>query len=218
MTLTNELKVENKKRSFVIFAVIHLAALFILPLLGYLKTDFGVWLMQPLISFGYYLILGILPIICFIRIGMRQSEFVILKIKQKVLKGFGIGFLIGIVVVIVFMAVNQFQFGIPDKDLLIKIILYATLAAMFEEIIFRGFYLQQADKRMGFTKANILISLIFAVLHIPSQLLSGGLLWQPLVMLMVISLWLGYLLKKTNSLWCVIIVHAAYNISASLFS
>ena len=92
--------------------------------------------------------------------------------------------------------------------------LIVILAGPFEEIPFRGFYLKEFSDRWGFVRANILSSAMFAALHLrafsPRELLNCGLLF-------FISMWLGYLYKRSDSLWAPVIVHSAYNVLTVVF-
>jgi len=120
---------------------------------------------------------------------------------------------IGVFVFIVFFAVNGFRFSQNlnfKRD--IVFVLGTMMVGLFEEISLRGFYLQVLESRMGFLKANILSSLMFACLHAVTLLKSSENMMLSLIMFMIISLWLGYIFKKTKLLWVPIIVHALYNL------
>ena len=87
------------------------------------------------------------------------------------------------------------------------------LVGVLEEIPMRGFYLQKFESRMGFLKANILSSLLFTSLHVFDLIQDEANLVFSLALLFIVSLWLGYIFKKTKSLWTVIIVHSIYNLA-----
>ena len=95
----------------------------------------------------------------------------------------------------------------------------ATLAQVWfspisEEIMFRGFVLPQLTNRMAFWKANLLQAVLFTAMHWPNWIWTGG--FGPSILSMsvgvfAIALLLGWLVKRTNSIWPGVVVHIVNN-------
>jgi membrane protease YdiL (CAAX protease family) len=99
------------------------------------------------------------------------------------------------------------------------IALWSTSVSSFsEEILFRGFILNQLRERASFRAANLVTALLFVLIHLPNWLWTRG--FQPQLLsdcvgIFVLACFLGYLLKKTDSLWACVAAHAANNFLAS---
>lgn len=79
------------------------------------------------------------------------------------------------------------------------------LTAVPEEWFFRAYYLTQLAKYTSSSKANIISSVLFGVLHIPTQGAAGLLVTLP-------SLVFGCIYIKYKRLGIVILLHAASNL------
>jgi len=95
-----------------------------------------------------------------------------------------------------------------------------------EEIMFRGFVLPQLSSRMGFWKANALQALFFTAMHWPNWIWvnpnigAGGLQLGVLassVSVFIIGLLLGWLLRRTNSIWPPVAIHIFNNFLVGFF-
>ena len=87
-----------------------------------------------------------------------------------------------------------------------NLLMIAVLPGICEELLFRGFIIRGFEKR-GFWSAIIITAFLFAVLHLdPFRFLP----------VMMIGIWLGYLLLKTQSLYVPMLAHAANNSLAVL--
>ncbi|WP_430791466.1 CPBP family intramembrane glutamic endopeptidase [Virgibacillus flavescens] len=73
----------------------------------------------------------------------------------------------------------------------------------------------------SFWKANSITSLLFASIHIPIWLYKGlfefPYILNAILTTFVLGIIFGFIYKKTNSLWSVIIIHSMYNLLVSLF-
>jgi membrane protease YdiL (CAAX protease family) len=97
-----------------------------------------------------------------------------------------------------------------------------TLAQVFfspigEELLFRGFVLPQLIGRFGFWIANALQSLLFTAMHWPNWLWVNG--FQPWILTTSISIFflgllMGWLLRRTKSLWPPVAAHIVNNFLA----
>jgi membrane protease YdiL (CAAX protease family) len=85
---------------------------------------------------------------------------------------------------------------------------------IFEEIMFRGFVLPQLNRRMEFWEANVLQAAFFTAMHWPNWIQVNGLQFSILassISIFVIGLLLGWLLRRTNSIWPPVAVHILNN-------
>jgi len=96
---------------------------------------------------------------------------------------------------------------LPGGWIVISVLALAVWTPVAEEMFFRGFVLQGLANRWSFTPAVIVSSGVFAALHLSPALLLP---------VFVTGLLLGFLYRRTGSLWPSIAVHAAQNLVAVL--
>jgi membrane protease YdiL (CAAX protease family) len=102
------------------------------------------------------------------------------------------------------VATAQFFFACPPAPMLaLAIPVRAVLTPLFEEFIHRGYILNALLPR-GKVLAVVVSAVLFGLMHEP----------QTIVTAIVIGLVLAVLTVKLGALWCPIIVHATYNLSA----
>lgn len=77
-----------------------------------------------------------------------------------------------------------------------------VLAPLFEEIIFRGYLQKRLRETRGVVFSIVFSSLIFAVLHFQLNVI---------ISVFVLSLFIGYLREKFDSIWPGVMVHALRN-------
>ncbi|WII37493.1 CPBP family intramembrane glutamic endopeptidase [Paenibacillus thiaminolyticus] len=79
----------------------------------------------------------------------------------------------------------------------------------------RGFLLRQLTERLPFARANLLVSALFVLIHVPVWL-NGGAVWLDMLWraadMMVFSLIAGCMWKRTGSLWAPALFHTANNL------
>lgn len=86
-----------------------------------------------------------------------------------------------------------------------------------EEILYRGFILSEFRERMGFWSANLLTSALFVLIHWPHWLWATGFKpWMAVtsVTMFILSVFLGYLVKLTDSIWPSVAAHILNNFVA----
>lgn len=88
------------------------------------------------------------------------------------------------------------------------------LAPVVEEILFRGFFLQNLSTGLKFKTANFINSLMFLLIHVPGWIVLHKLSFEIGFFVFVFSIIQGYVFKKTESLWSCILIHAITNITA----
>lgn len=186
-------------------------------LLLYIWVYLMVWLTVRYSLSGLFSLGTIIPVYLYVRyVDIRQPlEF--LKLGQENLIA---GYLWGIVLAVAFTAIfamklHYWGYGSIYYDWpMMDVINIVVVASLVEEIFFRGFLLQKLMEVASFSKANIMVTLLFVTLHFPVWL-SDGLnalqIAESLVYLAGFSWVLGYVFHCSNSLWTPIILHAANN-------
>ncbi|MGI2729405.1 CPBP family intramembrane glutamic endopeptidase [Bacillus cytotoxicus] len=133
------------------------------------------------------------------------------NLRRGVVWGIFLSLLIGIRFTIEIYLINHqsFHFVLPLNSYLNVFL----LAGLTEEIVFRGFILNELQKRFLFWRANGITAVLFLVVHYPVWLYRGEFwdLWSHCYVLLL-GLIFGYVYKKTNSLWSVIILHSFHNL------
>ena len=92
-----------------------------------------------------------------------------------------------------------------------------VVSPLLEEVVFRGVVLQGLTRQLPFAFGNLITSLLFLLYHIPAWMARGqsisllGCLW-----IVVVSIWLGYSLRRSRSLWTCIIIHAVHNLALAV--
>lgn len=95
--------------------------------------------------------------------------------------------------------------------ILIKSITLVTFVAVLEELIFRGFFLTGLKEAWGERIGLLLMAVIFSAVHLPMAE-ADRLPWPlPILVLLLISLILGYSYLRTRSLWFPIGIHFAWD-------
>ncbi len=89
-------------------------------------------------------------------------------------------------------------------------------ATLVEEIYFRGFLLNKLWQTMGFWRANLASSSLFALIHFPGWFALGNFA-SPLIVadvfgILVFGMAFGWVMKRTGSLWPAYVLHALNNL------
>lgn len=91
---------------------------------------------------------------------------------------------------------------------------FVLLSPFLEEVVFRGYYLPILVDLIGRTKAVILSSALFSLMHLPQFLIFGyepALILQNLGFIAVLGSVFGVLTLMTKRLWPSTLLHAANN-------
>ena len=171
-------------------------------------------------------LLWVLPAGLYVFYSERKNTLIDLKIASPInWRGLGIGFAASVLYFVVVFTVEKLNSGRTLTPLL-----YAsasawlvTFAQVFfspisEEILFRGFVLPQLMDRMPFWKANIIQGILFTATHWPNWVwVNGFQTWIIVtsVSIFILALFLGWLLRRTNSIWPPIVVHIINNFLSS---
>jgi uncharacterized protein len=140
-----------------------------------------------------------------------------LKLWHNAPKGLTVGSLIGLAFVAKDLVRATLLGGLAPDFAGLRPLTF--LSAFVEEVVFRGLVLQRAGEYMGFWKANALSAGLFVGVHVPGWIFSGvplpGIV-SSAAFVLVLALVLGYLLKRTGSLWACVVCHAMSNWGATL--
>jgi uncharacterized protein len=182
------------------------------------------WLIEYIYSFGEIIsplvealvkgLVWIVPTWLYIKYYLYTNPFDYLKMNVNVKKGLFWGIILSLLVGLYFaietyiIKQQSFQFSLSIDDYL-NVFLMAGIA---EEIVFRGFILQELNKKMAFWKANVITALLFLVIHYPVWIYNDIFFhFGTHVYVFTLGLLFGLVYKKTGSLWSVIILHALHN-------
>lgn len=180
-------------------------------------------------------LIGIIPFIWWLLTKRKQEKFFnwigLKKIKKEQLKAIICRTLIVIIaflllsVYMIFItkdistATSQFD-GLGVKGLISAIIYSFVQTSFTEEIFFRGFILKRVKNKFGFTTANIIQSILFALLHCAMFFSLTSILNVILLTLFtgLIALAMGYINEKESDgsiypSWC---IHGIANLFSSI--
>lgn len=160
-----------------------------------------------------------LPAMLLVRHEERQSALDFLKLRKGWRRGLLFGLGLGAVLSAYLIAVSLpggfdfdpgFAWGKWTSGVL--------LIGFTEEIVFRGYILQRLAARLPFRRANLVTSFLFVLIHVPrwirdDRAIGLGLLGAALFLL-AFSLLLGWILKKSDSLWACMLAHAIGNFTS----
>jgi len=187
------------------------------------------WLIEAIYSFGDIIsplveatvksVLWIVPAYLYIKYVLQKNVFGYLKMDVLVTRGLVWGSILSLILGIgLFTDAYIFnnasiQFSLSLDDYLNTVL----MAGLAEEIVFRGFILQEINKRVAFWKSNIITSFLFLIIHYPIWIYNDIIFnYGSHFYVFMIGLLFGYVFKKTGSLWSVILLHAFHNFIFSI--
>lgn len=94
-----------------------------------------------------------------------------------------------------------------------------SLSPIWEEILFRGFFLNHLNESLSFWKSNLISAFLFTLTHLPYWVSKNGFsapVIKDLVNVLLLGCLFGWVMKKTNSLWPAIGAHIANNFVSGL--
>lgn len=162
----------------------------------------------------------LLPIFVYLKYVNKQKPLSYLMLSgQFSLSGLVLGFFLGAIIAgTTALKASLLNSGTlyllwPWEDLA-NIVVGASLV---EEILFRGLLLQKLIDLLSFFRANIVTSLLFTAIHLPTWLADGftcSEIYSIAAYIFAFSLVLGYVFYRSRSLWAPIAMHAANNYAA----
>ncbi|SES18897.1 hypothetical protein SAMN04487944_12287 [Gracilibacillus ureilyticus] len=165
----------------------------------------------------------IIPVFLIVKMLENRDPLSYLGLRHNITKGlkwagWTSAVLISFYVILNLIILNNpvnFKLGISDW---LNTIL---LVGITEEIVFRGFLLKKLMHSCRFWLANTITALLFASIHFPIWFYKGlfefPYIISPIMNAFVLGLIFGFIYKKSNSLWSVIIIHSLYNLLVSVF-
>jgi membrane protease YdiL (CAAX protease family) len=108
-----------------------------------------------------------------------------------------------------YFAIRSGQSGVLEKLLPLWpwILLFVLSNGFMEELLYRGLFLQRYEPFLGKGLSNILTAVVFAIMH--TQVTYAAEMITFLTIVLVLSLIWGALIQKSDSLWGVVLFHAA---------
>ena len=156
----------------------------------------------------------------------RQNLLINLKITSPInWRGLGIGLAASVLYFVVVFTVEKLYSNRTLTPLLhasasawLVTVAQVFFSPITEEILFRGFILPRLTDRLPFWDANAIQAILFTVMHWPNWIwVNGFQAWIIVtsVSIFILALFLGWLLRRTNSIWPPIVVHIINNFLSS---
>ena len=183
-----------------------------------IETETGRLIFSNVIKF----LLWVIPAGLYVFYRERKNPLINLKITSPInWRGLGFGLAASVLYFVIVFMVEKINSG-RTLTLLLHVSASAwlvTFAQVFfspisEEILFRGFVLPQLMDRMPFWKANMIQAILFTAMHWPNWIwVNGFQVWIVVtsISIFILALFLGWLLRQTNSIWPPIVVHIINN-------
>jgi len=172
-------------------------------------------------------LLWVIPAGLYVFYRERQNLLINLKITSPInWRGLGIGLAASVLYFVVVFTVEKLYSNRTLTPLLhasasawLVTVAQVFFSPITEEILFRGFILPRLTDRLPFWDANAIQAILFTVMHWPNWIwVNGFQAWIIVtsVSIFILALFLGWLLRRTNSIWPPILVHIINNfLSAS---
>jgi membrane protease YdiL (CAAX protease family) len=166
-------------------------------------------------------VIWVLPVFIYLIKVDDKNPFTYLKLNTRISKANLLAAFIAII--LYFSGVLFLSIFLQGKHLLFNLdsvtLLSTSVSSLFEEILFRGFILNKLWEVVCFRLANLMAALLFALVHLPNWLWTKA--FQPQILvdfssIIILAYFLGYLVKKTNSLWVGAAAHIVNNFVASV--
>ncbi|MGP4108834.1 lysostaphin resistance A-like protein [Virgibacillus sp. L01] len=169
------------------------------------------------------IIIWVIPVILLVKNLEKSNPFSYLGLRHNFRKGLKWTGWVSLVLTSYFVIINlivlknNIDFQIGFNEWLNTIL----LVGITEEIVFRGFLLRKLMDSFRFWIANTITALLFVSIHFPIWIYKGlfefPFILSSLITAFVLGIIFGFVYKKSNSLWSVIIIHSLYNLLVSLF-
>lgn len=172
------------------------------------------------------IVLWIFPAVAYIIWVDQKNPWEVMRISTKVnWAGMRAASFVAVLYFVGVFAVEYFFHGhtllalFQSTPLQIMHSLLAVLVSPFaEEFLFRGFVLSKLQASRSFWPANTWQSAFFVAMHLPLWLWLNGLslgLFIPSLSLFILSLLLGWITFRTNSIWLPVGLHVLNNFLVS---
>jgi len=160
-------------------------------------------------------LLVVIPIIVLTKLSGNDMASIYFK-KGNLKLWLFIGVVAFLVIAIVSIPWAEWQF--QGRDLSLErvipwvpwILLFVFANAINEELLFRGLFLRKLEPFLGAFSSNLLIAILFTLLHVGVDYTADTLMF--LAFLLLLGLALGYVTQKTDSIWGSVLIHAGVDI------
>ena len=165
--------------------------------------------------FAYLQFIDRVPALAYLKLNSRSSRKALLEACALIVAYFTVS------VILEYLVKGRTLFHPVGSERLMQIALGLPCAPVAEEILFRGFVLRKIGSYMTFWKANLITALLFTSVHWPNWLFTKGFQSEVAinsVSVFILACFLGFLVRKTNSLWPAIGAHALNNLISFLLA
>jgi hypothetical protein len=178
---------------------------------------------RQLYSHAVRIALWIAPVFLYIRFVDKTGPLKYLKLTTRIIRPIEsllliLGYFAGMWAFESAMAGRSiFHIEFLTATALLQALLFASCAPIAEEIFFRGFALEKMSGAMKFWKSNLLTAFLFVLIHWPYWLYSQGFQVQKIrdsVGIFALGCFLGFLARRSGSLWPAIAAHWLNNFFA----
>ncbi len=101
---------------------------------------------------------------------------------------------------------------------ILSVLAAVSLSPVIEELLFRGFVIYKLEEKTSFWKANLIQAFLFTAMHWPNWVWVNGFQIQIVAASMgvfIVAILLGWVLKKGNSIWPLVVVPIVNNFLAA---
>jgi membrane protease YdiL (CAAX protease family) len=140
--------------------------------------------------------------------GRRVQELQLQRAGNELILGAAVGLILIGVSVGIIMMLGGYSFTWSATNAVGSILAMAIGAAIVEELIFRGLFLQAVEKRLGSWFALAVTSLFFGLAHLPNP---GATLWSSIAIVIEAGILLGAGFLWRRNLWFAMGLHFAWN-------
>jgi membrane protease YdiL (CAAX protease family) len=140
--------------------------------------------------------------------GRRVQELQLQRAGNELILGAAVGLILIGVSVGIIMMLGGYSFTWSATNAVGSILAMAIGAAIMEELIFRGLFLQAVEKRLGSWFALAVTSLFFGLAHLPNP---GATLWSSIAIVIEAGILLGAGFLWRRNLWFAMGLHFAWN-------
>jgi membrane protease YdiL (CAAX protease family) len=165
---------------------------------------------------GIKIFVWIIPVWWIIKRYYQEDPVSFLKLQKNASRGIGWGIVTGILFLAALIVIDLLW---GDRSFhwhqsLMTWIGRILLVGLVEEIPFRGFLLQDLSKRTTFLRANLIVALLFTLMHYPGWFVQHATVISFIINsfgIFIRALFFGWLMKRTDSIWAPVIFHMANN-------
>lgn len=204
-------------QSVLLFALLWIARIFFLiPYINTLQLNSGLELSLKMASLGA---ICVVPLVWFVKRESIQSPLDFFMLTTDATIGLQLAFRLSLIIICTTLVL----FILSSRDtsaIEVSKIFDIGVTAFFLELFFRSFLFTVFYDVFGYIKTNIITSLLFVLFYVPLWVYnkeSQGNMIINSISLFLLSYFFGFLLHKTKTVWCGVIVHAVFSISMYLF-